>query len=181
MSKQEKGSPATKRLFFALWPAPELQQLLHGLAMDALLAGDGRRTPSANIHLTLAFLGSVTPPVQDCLERAADGIRGEHFCLVLDSLDCVQRRGIAWIGAERASRGLLALMKQLNESLRDCGYAPDSRPFYAHLTLARHVRRCPRFSQPAPIEWAVRDFVLVESRLGPGGADYEILRRWPLA
>lgn len=181
MSKQEEGSPVSKRLFFALWPTPELQESLHDLAMAALPAGDGRRTPSANIHLTLAFLGSVAPEVQECYERAADGIRAEHFSLVLDSLDCLQRRGIAWIGAGRVPKGLLALVQQLNEALQDCGYEPDSRPFRAHLTLARRVRHCRRFPRTAPIEWAVGDFVLVESRLGPGGAEYEIVRRWPLA
>jgi len=181
MSEQDRRAPSSKRLFFALWPDTALQEELHALAATMLPPGDGRRTPSANIHLTLAFLGSVSPEDQVCYEQAADRIRAERFNLTLDARGCFRRSGIFWIGAEHVPEGLLALVRALSEALQACGYEPDPRPFRAHLTLARRLRRCPRLPQPAPIEWSVGDFALVQSHLGAGGAEYEILRRWPLA
>jgi len=181
MIEQRDNQTALKRLFFALWPDATLQGSLHRLAERSLPAGEGRRTPSANIHLTLAFLGSVTRESQDCHAQAAEGVRVGPFSLVLDALGCFRRSGIFWVGTEQAPEGLLALVRAMNTALRACGHEPDTRPFRAHMTLARRLRRCPHPMPMTPIEWAVRDFVLVESRTGPRGAEYEILRRWRLA
>jgi 2'-5' RNA ligase len=180
MSEQEPGEPALKRLFFALWPDVALQDRLHDLAATMLPPGSGRPTPSSNIHLTLAFLGPVAADKQVCCETAVGGVRARRFTLALDALGCFRRSGILWVGAEHAPEDLLALVRALSEALRDCGYEPDPRPFRAHLTLARRLRRCPRFPSLTPIDWAVNDFVLVESHTGAGGAQYEILRRWQL-
>jgi 2'-5' RNA ligase len=30
----------------------------------------------------------------------------------------------------------------------------------------------------APVDWAVRDFVLVQSINGPDGSHYEVVKRW---
>jgi 2'-5' RNA ligase len=180
MTEQEGGAPALKRLFFALWPEVRLQEALHRLAATMLGPVDGRCTPSPNIHLTLAFLGPVSEEAQACYETAAGGVRAEPLTLTLDAFGCFRRSGILWVGAGHAPPGLLALVRGLSEALRNCGYEPDQRPFRAHLTLARRLRRCPRFPEPQPIDWPVRDFVLVESQTGPRGAEYEILRRWPL-
>ena len=64
--------PETKnqRLFFALWPSLELSHELYSVA-GRVLEGDGRRVPPENIHLTLAFLGSVKASFRQCAERAA--------------------------------------------------------------------------------------------------------------
>jgi 2'-5' RNA ligase len=50
-------SPGQLRLFVALWPDESLQRQL--LAQSAPLAELGRRIPARNLHVTLAFLGSV--------------------------------------------------------------------------------------------------------------------------
>jgi len=180
MEEPQSRALSLKRLFFALWPDAALQESLYRLGATTLRPGDGRRTPSLNIHLTLAFLGSVSSDFQACSENAAAKIQAEPFTLALEMLGCFRRSGILWVGAERTPPALLALVRALSDGLRACGYEPDARPFRSHLTLARRLRRCPRFPVITPIEWVVRDFVLVESHTGPGGAEYHVLRRWPL-
>ncbi|MEK7734146.1 MAG: hypothetical protein AAB329_01730, partial [Pseudomonadota bacterium] len=76
-----------------------------------------------------------------------------------------------------------------------CGLEPETRPFKAHLTLARNVRRYSgigrggrvaarmrheRVDDVAPVEWPVTALMLVSSETRPHGARYTILREWPL-
>lgn len=178
---QELPRPKTKRLFFALWPEERLQQQLHEFAGQALKANAGRRVVAENIHLTLAFLGSVTEPDQARYEAAASGVTGGAFTLTLDRLGCFRRSGILWIGASQIPAELAALVRDLNQALQACGFTPEPRAYHAHLTLARNVRQCPdRDIGLSPIFWEVRHFALVQSHTESHGATYEILRRWEL-
>jgi 2'-5' RNA ligase len=73
------------------------------------------------------------------------------------------------------------LVAQLQQGLIACGYPPEERPFQAHITLLRKIRRPPEVEQlDSPLSWPVSEFVLVESRTLPQGAEYRILRQWPL-
>ena len=169
----------TRRLFFALWPDPDTR-----LALDragrALAGKRVRRVPSANLHLTLAFAGSVTAPVQDCLEAAAQTVTGAPFELLVDTAGHFPRPRILWLGAATMPPALEALAVDLRRVLVDCGLAPETRAFQAHVTIAR------RFAQPlpegefAPVPWPVSDFRLVESVQTDAGVRYLPLRGWPL-
>ena len=178
---QESPRPKTKRLFFALWPEEGLQQQLHELAGQALKANAGRCVVAENIHLTLAFLGSVTVPDQVRYEQVASRVQGKIFTLTLDELGCFRRSGILWVGPSQIPAELLVLVRDLNQALQACGFTPESRDYRAHLTLARNVRRCPdRASVVSPLSWEVRHFALVQSHTENNGSTYEILRRWEL-
>jgi 2'-5' RNA ligase len=51
-----------------------------------------------------------------------------------------------------------------------------------HVTLWRKVKRVAALPPlPHPITWPVSRFVLARSRTLPSGADYAVLRAWPLA
>lgn len=184
MTVAHSSSPASEpqRLFFALWLEPELARRLHALAGTRLRPGDGRRVAAENIHLTLAFLGSVDAGFRDCAEQAAAAIRARAFTLTLEQIGCWSRTGILWAGPARVPEPLSLLVQELTAGLTSCGYAPERRPYAAHLTLARKVRRC---APPAAIEplaaWEVRRFRLVRSRLDAQGAHYEMVREWELS
>src|SRR2546421_394268 len=49
----------TRRLFFALWPSEALQSAFTHATRKAVRACGGRPVPAHNLHVTLAFLGSV--------------------------------------------------------------------------------------------------------------------------
>jgi 2'-5' RNA ligase len=170
----------TRRLFFALWPEVETGRRLYELAGPVMRAGAGRRLVPENIHLTLAFLGSVTEADRACYEQAAAAVSGHVFDLTLDHLGGFQRSGILWVGPGLIPEALTGLVHALQQGLRACGYVPEERPFRAHLTLARNLRHCPEEQPVAPVVWNVRRFSLVQSHTDATGARYEILRSWIL-
>ena len=183
MNVVHSSSPESEpqRLFFALWPEPELAGRLHVRAGKILRPGDGRRVAAKNIHLTLAFLGSVDVAFRGCAEATAAAIGARAFTLTLEQIGCWSRTGILWAGPVRVPEALLFLVQELTAGLASCGYAPERRPYAAHLTLARKVRRC---APPAPIEplaWPARRFRLVRSRMDAQGAHYEMVREWELS
>lgn len=183
MNTAHSSSPESEsqRLFFALWPESELAGRLHALAGQTLRPGDGRRIAAENIHLTLAFLGSVDAAFRDCAEQAAAAIRASAFTLTLEQVGCWSRTGILWAGPARVPESLSSLVRELTAGLVNCGYVPEKRSYAAHVTLARKVRRCPPPAAIAPLVWEVRRFCLMRSRLDAQGAHYEMVREWGLS
>lgn len=173
-------APETRRLFFALWPAPELQLELVHRTRKALRAGGGRPVAPESVHLTLAFLGSLDAAAQACMEAAADAVHGQGFTLVLDAMGHFPRARVIWAGASSVPSALGDLVQTLTRALLPCGFRPETRPFQAHLTLMRKAGRGPHPGGFEPLAWAVSDFALVESLTLPEGAQYRVLRRWPL-
>jgi len=176
----EAKAPGVRRLFFALWPPQALQHELFQLAGRVLGAADGRRIVMENIHLTLAFLGAVEEDRRACCERAAAAVRGVPFSLRLERVGCFRRTGVLWAGPAQTPPPLIALVDALGAALAACGYVPEQRVFRPHLTLVRKVRCPPHESACPALDWAVKEFVLVESRPAPDGAYYQVLERFAL-
>ncbi len=170
----------TQRLFFALWPPDELSRELYRLAGNALRGGAGRRVVPENIHLTLAFLGSVDASFRECAERAASAICCESFTLILEQMGCWPKSGILWAGSAQTPGPLLHLVQSLNTGLAGCGFEAEKRPFAAHLTLARKAHPCQRSHSIERHSWEINQFHLVQSHTRVDGACYQILRSWPL-
>jgi len=173
--------PAQQRLFFALWPAPEVQQALAAKAEEVLGHRRARRIPAEKLHITLAFLGEVSAETRACAEAAADSLQGSAFDLAVDELGYWSRRSLLWAGPSETPEALTRLAADLAAGLEPCGIPPDDRPFRPHITLARKAPRLPARHAVDPVSWPVRRFVLVESRLEPQGAVYSVVREWPLA
>jgi 2'-5' RNA ligase len=170
-----------KRLFFALLPDPDTSVRLYRLGGELLGDRRGRRIPPENLHLTLAFLGDVNAERQGCLEREAAALRTPSFTLMLDQAGFWPRKQLLWAGGVPPAE-LLELVRALNQGLVNCGLETETRPFRAHLTLARNApqpRSCPD-GAIIPLAWHVREFALVASQTLPTGARYEVLRSWPL-
>ncbi len=168
-----------RRLFFALWPDDAVRAALDS-AGKALTGKRVRRVPATNLHLTLAFAGSVTATVAACLERSATAIRLAPFELSIDHAGYWPRPRILWLGPTHIPPGLWALAGALRNTLAGCGVEPEARGFLAHITLAR------KYSAPAPdpeipgVTWPVSHFCLVESVSAESGSIYRPLRCWPL-
>lgn len=139
-----------------------------------------RSVPAHNLHLTLAFLGSVEPPLRSCLERGAGAIACPPFELVLDHAGWFPRPQVYWLGASQPPAALLSLVTALQRAQGDCGVDPETRPFRVHLTVARKVRRRPAVGPVEALRWPVDRFVLVSSRTLPEGPLYQPERTWML-
>ncbi len=185
-----------QRLFLAIWPDAALAARLHELARRSLPPGQGRIIEADNLHLTLAFLGSVEPARRSCVESLAGEQRPPAFTLSLDCLGYWPRSHLLWAGCSQPPALLPSWVERLRGAIRDCGLEPETRPFKTHLTLARNVRRYSgigrggrvaarmrreRVDDIAPLTWPVTALTLVASETRPHGARYTILREWPLA
>jgi len=169
-----------QRLFFALWPPLELSRELYSVA-GRVLEGDGRRVPPENIHLTLAFLGSVNARFRDCIIQAASMIRVTPFSVLVEQMGHWPKSGILWAGPRQTPEPLCHLVRAMNDGLAHCGHEAESHPYVAHLTLARQARP-PQdiYFKESPV-WEIDRFHLVESHTHSSGARYEILQYWPLS
>lgn len=169
-----------QRLFFALWPDDDTRDALARLAGSLLPPGGGRLVPAENLHLTLVFLGAVGSRRRECIERAADGMSSRAFTLEFVRVGYWPRPRVLWSAPERTPEALEGLASTLNNALVPCGHHPESRPFSAHVTLARKVRRRLRQVEHSPVPWHVDAFHLVESETHQQGARYTRVRSWAL-
>jgi 2'-5' RNA ligase len=172
------------RVFFALWPDDEAVSHLFALAHDLVARGGGRVMRPASLHLTLTFVGSVTPVQLVQLEQIAGAVHAYAFDLSLDCLGFWLRRGILWAGCRQSPPPLKRLTGSLVTRLTDAGFAIDPRfasTQVPHITLARGARclSLPRLG--APIRWRVSEFALVETHLHSSAASYKTLAGFPLS
>ena len=174
------STASTQRLFFALWPPIELSRELYRLAGNVPRIGAGRRVVPENIHLTLAFLGSVDAPFRECAEQAAAVVRAEFFTLALEQMGCWPKSGILWVGPGQEPEPLLRLVQALTAGLGGCGHQAEKRPYAAHLTLARKAPPCEPSHSIERLLWKIHQFHLVQSQTRADGARYQILRSWHL-
>lgn len=173
------GRPvAPLRLFFALWPDDPTRARLADWTRAIHRAGGGRATRPESVHLTLAFLGSTPAAALPAVIAAAGRVPPRAFELRVDEPGYWRHNQIAWAGVREVPPELAALVGDLRAELVAASVAFDPKPFLAHLTLVRKAH--PGFKLPrlAPIDWPVRDFVLVRSVTGPDGSAYEVAARW---
>ena len=94
-----------------------------------------------NVHLTLKFLGDVSPAN---LERLAETLKVETASHAIFSISIVglgafpaQRRArVIWIGLD-APPVLAALQRGVDAAAAQLGYPREERPFSPHLTVGR--------------------------------------------
>ena len=170
----------TQRLFFALWPDESVRERLHAAACE-LLPPDARVVAADAAHLTLLFIGSADAARRACLEQVADGIKGSGFTFTLDQAGFWRKPQILWLGCGAQPAPLLDLVQGLTAGAEQCGVKIETRPYQAHVTLARKVRNGPIAVLPTePIVWPVEKFCLVESHTETDGVRYRTLRFWSL-
>ncbi len=170
-----------QRLFFALCPTEAARGELLAIARREISAAAGPLVESANLHITLAFLGDLAPGQRRCVAQFAAGIRAETIALTVDCISYWCGPGVAWAGASQSPGSLRRLVKQLRAGVSECGIDIDPRPFELHLTLVRKTRQP---IQPLvlrePLSLSFDRFCLMVSRHAPGGVCYETVESWPL-
>ncbi|HUQ26292.1 MAG TPA: RNA 2',3'-cyclic phosphodiesterase [Burkholderiales bacterium] len=162
------------RLFFALWPPAETAAALceWGKALN------GKPTPKANIHLTLAFLGDAEA---EKAVSAAKRVRARKHELPIEEARFWKKNEIVWAGPRAMPAELDALVKSLHLELYRDEFILERRPFAAHVTLLRKASE-PKDLPPLPaVTWPVAEFLLVRSRPSASGQTYEPVERFPLS
>jgi len=95
-----------------------------------------------SIHLTLKFLGNIdvnkVREITAAMEAAAQGI--SPFKLEVKDLGVfpnLKRVRVVWVGVSGEVAQLSQLQQRIESNLAPLGFAPESRSFTPHLTLAR--------------------------------------------
>ncbi|MBG0776901.1 MAG: RNA 2',3'-cyclic phosphodiesterase [Desulfovibrionaceae bacterium] len=151
-------------------------------------------TRPGNWHLTLKFLGDVEPERTPALEAALDAVAFAPFTAQAGGTGCFPPRGAArvvWLGLARGAEEAARLARAVDAACASVGFAPERRPFAAHLTLARVKSGAPGNwtrdwetleAEVEKMEWpafTAERFVLWKSVLGPSGPTYTPLRTFP--
>ena len=169
-----------KRLFFALWLDEAVVQKINRDVIGYFSHCQGRVLKPDNWHITLAYFGSADAIVQTCLEQQAGKIFSPSFELQLSQCGYWPRPKVAWLAPAEIPDALNHLTEELQREIQSCGFKPDARKFQPHITLVRKARQRPSVSEIEAVNLKVSEFCLVESRTKAGGAQYTVLKRWPL-
>lgn len=181
-------APGTLRLFFAHQPTAAQNSTLVARAAPLVTELHAQRVPPENLHATLCFIGAVAAERLDDVRRIAAGIRGSRATLRFDAFEFWRKAGVLCVTAldNSQSEPARVLAEQLATRLAAAGFAPDLKPFRAHMTLARKVDH----ARAAACEWPrpltppfvlhCERFALMESRRGEGGSIYSAVDSWAL-
>jgi len=172
------GGRERPRLFVAL-PLPDdaRQQLAAWQECELAGAADTRVVPTANLHVTLAFLGarpaSDVDPVLELLRATARAARRP----VLAAVRYRETRSVGMVVLEDEDGRAARLAGEVGEGLERLGvYERERREWLPHVTVLR-FRRPPRLAPSVPELGRVSpsEVALYHSVLRPTGAQYEIV------
>ena len=141
-------------------------------------------TAPSNLHITLHFLGDISPERATDVERSmralASGV--EPFSLTPEgggAFPGARSPRILWVGFREPLELVRQLQQNMEGALSAAGFPREDRPYHPHITVGRTRGALP----PAWGERFVRalsgkrfgvvpvsSVTLYESRLGPGGA-----------
>jgi 2'-5' RNA ligase len=174
------AKPATRRLFFALWPDDATRNALNRTGKWLHQHWGGRRMRADTLHLTLVFLGDLPAAQIDALLQGIQNIPIGAFELNLDQAGHWPHNRIGWLGLSQHSQALESLVRALRDQLRTLDIPFDARPHTPHITLLRKAQGGAAL-ECLPVNWAVDGFVLVASNPQADGAHYDVLQTWRLA
>ena len=169
--------PKSVRLFFALWPDEGTRTTIRRRCRGLVRHCGGRPVPSENLHLTLAFLGSVNDEGLARATSAAEQVAAKPFLLPLDRVGYFAPARSLWIGPSQPVPELVRLNQALWTALESRGFNREQKPFMPHVTLARKVNTAPA-EEIGVIHWEVSGYALIQSHTETGGAIYQPLDQW---
>jgi 2'-5' RNA ligase len=141
------------------------------------------------IHLTLKFLGDVSPGKIDQIVMLLERIARHYkpFEVDVGDLGCfpnTHRPRVLWIGVQDRSGTLIDLQKSLEDGFESIGFKREARSFHPHLTFGRIKRRADRSAVQSLSKilegerignigcFQVNEIYLIRSDLKPTGAIY---------
>ena len=144
-----------------------------------------------NLHVTLKFIGEVSPTKLDGILNALSAIRSDTPIDLkfrgLGFFPNEQHPRVLWAGLD-ASADLTSLARDIDGALESQGIARERRAFTPHLTLARieppglHEKLRAAIKEKRAREFGsfqTHEFHLIESKLKPSGAEYTTLATFP--
>ncbi|MBU4421392.1 RNA 2',3'-cyclic phosphodiesterase [Candidatus Parcubacteria bacterium] len=141
-------------------------------------------------HITLYFLGSQTEQKIDKVSLLMENVAKKYtgFEIATKKITAFPNEKfprIIVLGAEGRGEEIKKIRATLGDDLQKIGIETDTRPWEAHITLARikfGKVNFARIQKEAEIDanWVVDSFDLVESELTAEGLVYKIIKKFPL-
>jgi 2'-5' RNA ligase len=150
-----------------------------------------RWAAAEQMHITLRFLGEAEPSQVQKIDTALSSIGGvSEFDIALSGaggFPDMSRPKVLWLRVGEGASSLEKLALRVEGAAKNADFAPETRKFRAHLTLARVKAGAPlpdklaEMLQNTPsLSWRCRNFILMKSVLAEGGALHIPLREYPL-
>ncbi|MEM2098377.1 MAG: RNA 2',3'-cyclic phosphodiesterase [Candidatus Bathyarchaeia archaeon] len=112
-------------------------------AVQQLLTKTGaelKLVETQNIHITLRFLGDITPPMIEKIFMEMQKIQFTPFTIHIKGIGAfpdTRYPRIVWAGITEGTNQLKNIFNQLEPRLHTLGIQPDQKGFSPHLTIAR--------------------------------------------
>ncbi len=93
-----------------------------------------------NIHITVRFLGNLTPAMVEKIFDAMKQVQFAPFNVQMKGLGAfpdLRYPRVVWAGITDGADQLKTVFSQLEPRLRGLGFSPDHKGFSPHLTIAR--------------------------------------------
>ena len=165
-----------KRLFFALWPDDTARQDCVKI-IRYLDNGKGRPVNPDNLHVTLLFLGNVTPDKENDLKQAARLITVPEIRLSFNQVSFWKKQGVLCLTTTNVDDGLLKLIGNIEAVARKLAIPFDVRTVKPHVTLFRKVEGIAAYDFDT-LHWHSSSFRLVESQLLMHTVEYRTIESW---
>lgn len=183
------------RRFLAIELPEPVRDALAGLRTRLRAAGGNASWPRPeNLHLTLRFLGDITDEqAEDCrtaLRTALAGLARPRLTVAgVGAFPNLRRPSVIWAGVQTEEEALAVIQGRCEAAARALGLDAETKPFRAHITLARVkpgpvpgalVRAIEAAAGFAGGEFTARGVALFSSVLRPQGAVYTRIEEFPL-
>lgn len=180
------------RLFIGLELPAEVREELAALCESAGSIPTARWIPERNLHLTLKFLGHVEDELVEAIcESVKEAVRDYGtFDMELGragAFPSQKRARIVWYGLDEGADRVAELASIIEKVVAPYGYPPEARAYHAHITLARVENPGDARAAIVPVAEALRgtridvgSVALFESILKRSGAEYSVVRRFPI-
>ncbi len=173
------------RIFIALELPEEIKKEIAKLQKKLRKAGAKATWVKPEIvHLTLAFLGSVTHKQLEIIHKILGEITFKPIKLELGLLGCFpnpERPRIIFVELRGDLKELHYLANQIRQNLKKEAIQFDNKPFVAHITLGRVKKRQNlthifKGIKPKKIEFLAQEITLNQSELTSSGPQYTKLK-----
>ena len=98
----------------------------------------GNFSRDENLHLTLVFIGEVSPKKVDKIKAILETVTFAPFAATVERLGTFSRGTLWWAGL-REDKPLMDLQREIEHKLALCGFEMDGRKYSPHITLGREV------------------------------------------
>jgi 2'-5' RNA ligase len=132
--------PIRSFLAFDLESDTVLNRLATAQKLLVQTGADLKLVEPQNIHITVRFLGNVTPAMVEKIFEEMKQVQFAPFNVQIKGLGAfpdLRYPRVVWAGITEGADQLKNVFSQLEPRLRGLGFTPDHKGFSPHLTIAR--------------------------------------------